>query len=92
MPKIAAASAIALLLSATIAGAETADTCVAALAADPRTIYDASVGAVQPGTDLKDLLTGKTRALVQDGAVERGTARDSARAAFKCLELRQRAE
>lgn len=92
MHRVATGCAIALLLRAAIAAAETADTCVAGLAKDPRSIYDASVAAVQPGADLKDLLTDRTRTLVQAGTVERSTARDSARAAYKCLELKQQAE
>lgn len=84
----------AALLAATAAGAETtpADRCAAGLGKDPRAIYDASVAAVQPTTDLKALLTEKTRELAKAGAIERGSARDSARAALECLDLKQKAE
>lgn len=80
------------LVAAAPAGAETPDACAAALAKDPRAIYDASAGGVTAGTDLKALLTDKTRALARAGTIERGTARDSARAALACLELLQRAQ
>lgn len=86
--------ACAALLAATAAVAETTplDRCAADLAKDPRAIYDASAAAVQPTTDLKALLTEKTRGLVKAGTVERASARDAARAAYKCLELMQKAE
>lgn len=86
--------ALAALLVATAAAAETttADQCAAALGKEPRAIYDASVAAVQPGTNMRDLLTDKTRGLVQDGTVARASARASARAAYQCLELKQQAE
>jgi hypothetical protein len=83
--------AAAALLIATAAGANTdsANACAKGLAAEPKTIYDASISAVSAATDLKELLTEKTRGLVQAGSVERSSARDSARAALKCLELAQ---
>lgn len=86
--------AIAVLLASTaaMAGQSPPADCAAGLAKEPRTIYDASVAAVQPTTDLKGLLQEKTRGLVQAGTVERASARDSARAALKCLELVQKAE
>jgi hypothetical protein len=86
--------ACAALLAATAGAAETtpADRCAAGLAKDPRAIYDASVAAVQPTTDLKALLTETTRGLVKAGTVQRFSARDSARAAMACLALKQKAE
>jgi hypothetical protein len=86
------AVALALLSTAAVAGQDPAATCADGLGKDPRAIYDASVAGVQPSTDLKALLTDKTRGLVQAGTVERGSARDSARAALKCLEIVQKAE
>ncbi|MDX2165424.1 MAG: hypothetical protein SF182_00095 [Deltaproteobacteria bacterium] len=83
--------ALAALLAAGVAGAnqDSANACAKALGKDPRTIYDASIAAVTADTNLKDLLTQKTRGLVEAGTVPRDTARDSARAALKCLELAQ---
>jgi hypothetical protein len=75
-----------------LAGQDPGASCANGLGKDPLAIYEASVAAVQPTTDLKALLTDRTRGLVQAGTVERGSARDSARAALKCLELVQKAE
>ncbi|MBX3023909.1 hypothetical protein KF840_03265 [bacterium] len=79
-------------LAAAAGAGDAGAACAAGLAKDPRAIYDASVGAVQPSTDLKALLTDTTRGLVRAGTVARAGARDSARAAYQCLELVQRAE
>lgn len=84
-----------VVLSAPMAASAAGDAgaaCAAGLSRDPRAIYDASVGAVQPSTDLKALLENTTRGLVRAGTVARDSARDSARAAYKCLELVQHAE
>ncbi|MEO8603101.1 MAG: hypothetical protein ABI629_11050 [bacterium] len=78
--------------TAAIAADDPGATCAAGLGKDPKAIYDASVASVQPSTDLKALLSDKTRGLVKTGTVERGSARDSARAALECLELVQKSE
>jgi len=83
----------ALLVAGTaVAQTTAADQCAAALGKDPRAIYDACAASVQPTTDIKALLTQKTRGLVIAGTVERASARDSARAAAPCLELKQKAQ
>jgi hypothetical protein len=84
--------AMLLASTAAMAGQGTATSCAAGLAKDPRAIYDASVAEVAPTTDLKALLTGKTRSLAMAGTIERASARDSARAALKCLELAQKTD
>lgn len=85
---------VAVLLTASAAAADStaAEQCAAGLGKDPRAIYDACSGSVQPSTNLKELLTEKTRGLVLAGAVTRGTARDSAREASACLEMKQKGQ
>lgn len=85
---------VALCLAAGPAGADqqAASACAAGLGKDPRAIYDASVAAVGADTDLKALLTEKTRGLARADQIERDTARASARAAMKCLALKQDAD
>lgn len=82
----------AVLLTAGTAAADTAaaDRCAASLAKDPRTIYDACAPSVQPTTDIKALLTETTRGMVKAGTLGRFGARDSARAAYECLALKQK--
>jgi hypothetical protein len=88
------AIAAVTLVAASAASADTAqaDRCAATLGTEPRVIYDASVASVQPSTDLRSLLTDKTRGLVQAGTVARSSARESARAAYKCLALKQKTD
>jgi hypothetical protein len=81
-----------LLVAGSADAGTTADQCAAGLAKDPRAIYDACAASVQPSTDIKALLTQKTRGLVMAGTVDRASARDSARAAAPCLELKQKSE
>ena len=81
--------AIIFASTAAMAGQGTATSCAAGLAPDSRAIYDASVAQVAPTTDLKALLTAKTRGLVEAGTIARASARDSARAAATCLKLKQ---
>lgn len=81
-----------VLTAAIAAAASNADTCAAQLAKDSRAIYDATAPDVQPGADLRALLTSKTRGLVEAGAIPRATARASARAAYPCLTLKQQGQ
>jgi hypothetical protein len=92
MKPFALACCTLLAATAALGGTTTADSCAAGLTKDPRAIYDASVTSVQPSTDLKALLSAKTRGLVLAGTIARGGARDSARAAMECLALKQKAE
>lgn len=89
MRRTTIAAAALLVATAASASIDSANSCAKTLGAEPKTIYDASIGSVSADTDLKQLLTEKTRGLVEAGSVERASARDSARAAFKCLELAQ---
>jgi hypothetical protein len=69
------------------ADATAAQKCATTLPKDGRAIFQATLPQVQPGTDLRDVVTTSTRALVQSGQIDRGTARDSAMAAVQCLRL-----
>lgn len=62
-------------------------TCAAALNAEGQAIYAAALPSAAPGANLRDLLTSTTRSLVMNGQVGRATAKTSAEAAGKCLEL-----
>lgn len=88
----ARALALVLLLAAAPAAGETADACAAALGKDSRAIYDASVAGATPGVDLKALLGDTTRGLARAGTIARTSARDSARAALPCLQLKQQGQ
>jgi len=92
MIRTSAILAILFASTAAMAGQGAATSCAASLGQDPRAIYDASVAEVAPTTDLKALLTAKTRGLVEAGTIARGSARDSARAAATCLKLKQQAD
>lgn len=65
-----------------------ADSCAAGLNAEAKAIYAAAIGGVG-SSDLKALVTEKTKGLVMAGTVARATARDSAMAAGRCLAMAQ---
>lgn len=92
MKSLVITATLLLTAAAGVAETTTADQCASGLGKDPRAIYDACVASVQPTTDIKALLTQKTRGLVMAGTVERASARESARAAAQCLELKQKAQ
>jgi hypothetical protein len=69
------------------ADAAAAQTCAATLPKDGQAIFRATLPQVQPGTDLRDVVTASTRSLVEAGQIDRGTARQSAVAAAQCLRL-----
>jgi hypothetical protein len=69
------------------ADAASAQKCAAGLPKDGQAIFQATLPQVQPGTDLREAVTASTRALVQSGQIDRGTARQSATAAAQCLRL-----
>jgi len=87
LPLIAAVAAAALSLSAapSFADRAAADSCAAKLPADSKLIYAASIGAVAPGADLREVVRTRTRSLVMDGKVNRGQAQSAAQAAGDCL-------
>ena len=64
-----------------------ADQCAKALSAESRLIYDASVKKLGGSASLRDVITAQTRSLVSAGQVRQLTARGSAEAAGKCLQL-----
>ncbi|MBX9757497.1 MAG: hypothetical protein K2Y29_01885, partial [Beijerinckiaceae bacterium] len=59
--------------------------CVAQLSPESRTIYNATRGAMTPASNLKDVVTAQTRALVMSGKVQSSSARNSATSAGECL-------
>lgn len=87
LPLFAAIVAAVLPLSAvpSFADRTAADKCAASLPADSKLIYAASIGAVAPGVDLKEVVRAKTRSLVIGGKVSRGEAQAAAQAAGACL-------
>jgi hypothetical protein len=77
----------ALSLSATpsFASKASADACAAKLSPEAKEIYAASIGSVAPGVDMREVVRGKTRALVMSGKLTRDQARPAAEAAGACL-------
>lgn len=75
----------ALAGGAARADTEVARRCAAALPQDARAIFDATLPQLAPGANLRELVTATTRRLVEAGSIGRGSARDSAVAAGKCL-------
>jgi hypothetical protein len=73
--------------AAALADQQAADSCAAALPAEARAIYDATLPQALAGAALRDAITAQTRALVGAGQVKRLSARGSAEAAGKCLQL-----
>jgi len=63
-----------------------ANDCAASLPKDAKTIFDTTLPQVRPGADLRSLLTTNTRSLAISGTIDRGSARQSATAAAKCLQ------
>jgi len=79
--------AVAVSAGPAWADAAAAQKCATTLPKDGRAIFQATLPQVQPGTDLREVVTASTRTLVQSGQIDRGTARDSAMAAAQCLRL-----
>jgi hypothetical protein len=69
------------------ADAASAQKCAAGLPKDGQAIFQATLPQVQPGADLRDVVTASTRSLVESGQIDRGSARQSAVAAAQCLRL-----
>jgi len=87
LPIIAAAGMLAFTAAPSFANRAAADKCAARLSPDAKLVYTATVGAVKPGADLKDVVRTKTRGLVVSGKLNRGKARNAAVAAGNCLKL-----
>jgi hypothetical protein len=79
---------LAVILAASGARADTAaaTACAANLTGDARVIFDATLPEVEPGVDLRAVVTARTRSLAMAGEIDRDTARQSAGAAAKCLQ------
>lgn len=84
---LAAAIVVAVLFAPAPSFADrvAADKCATGLSAESKLIYAASIVAVAPGADLKDIVRAKTRSLVIAGKVDRGGAQAAAQAAGACL-------
>lgn len=79
------AATLSLSTAPSFADRAAADSCAAKLPAESKLIYSASIGAVAPGADLKEVVRAKTRSLVMGGKVGRGGAQAAAQAAGACL-------
>ncbi|MEJ8571046.1 hypothetical protein [Microbaculum marinum] len=78
---------VLLTATAAYAGQQEADSCAAGLSAESKTIYDATAPQVSASTDLRSVLTDTTKSLAMSGKVSRASAKSSAEAAAKCLEM-----
>jgi hypothetical protein len=80
---------LSAILAASEARADTsaANACATRLPKDAKAIFDATLSQVAPGSDLRSLVTANTRSLAISGDIDRGSARQSATAAAKCLKL-----
>jgi len=80
-------AALALLsFGALAADRPAAEACAASLAPDAKLIYQAVAPSVTAASDLRNLIQERTRALVSNGQVVRGSARSNAVAASTCLQ------
>ncbi len=86
MKKLVIAAFLATLPAPAYADAAAAEACAAKLEGDQRIIFDATKPLVQPGTDLKAVITEATTNLVMGGNVARDTAEASAKKAGPCLQ------
>ncbi len=64
-----------------------AQECVTKLDPAGRMIFDASLSKMAPGKELRDVVKETTKALVKSGEVKRDAAKESAKAAGKCLRI-----
>lgn len=78
-------ASLAFTATAALADTQAADQCAAGLSADSKVIYDDVAPGVTADTDLRSLVTERTKALVMDGKIKMGDARSSAEAAGECL-------
>jgi hypothetical protein len=68
-------------------GTDKASACAAGLSKDSKAIYDATASHVTSLSTLKDTVVTATRQLVMSGKIAQASAKSSAQAAGKCLEL-----
>lgn len=79
------AAAISFGATPSFASKASADACAAKLSPEAKQIYAASIGSVAPGVDMREIIRGKTRALVIGGKLTRDQARPAAETAGVCL-------
>lgn len=80
-------SLAAFAMASLSVSAQDADSCAAALDASAKLIYDDAVGDVTADSDIREIVTEHTKALVKAGKLTRGEARSAATAAGECLKL-----
>src|SRR5262245_11283014 len=73
--------------SAASSGKDKASACAAGLSKDSKAIYDATAPHVTSLSTLKDTVVTETRQLLMSGKIVQASAKSSAQAAGKCLEL-----
>ncbi len=71
---------------AAFAGKPEADACAAKLEGEAKLIYEATSPLVQPGTDLKAVVTEAVTNLVMGGNIAKDTAETNAKKAGPCLQ------
>lgn len=69
------------------AGEPEAQACGSQLDANAKLIFDDTLASVEPGVDLKSVVTAHTKALVMVGKLPRSEAKPAAKAAGDCLKL-----
>jgi hypothetical protein len=79
--------ALALAAERARADAAAANDCAAKLPKDAKTIFNATLPQIEPGADLRALVTASTRNLATSGTIDQADARKSAVAAAQCLPL-----
>ena len=78
--------AMVLLPTTVLAGKIEAEACAASLSPSAKQIYAATAPNITPTSNLRQLVTEQTRALVRSGKVSRTDARPNAQAAGRCLQ------
>lgn len=78
-------ASLAFTATAALADKQAADQCAAGLSPDSKVIYDDVAPSVTADTDLRSVVTERTKALVMDGKIKMASARPSAVAAGECL-------
>lgn len=84
---LALALGLAGLATAASADQASATKCAAKLSADGQTIYQASAPLITPASDVRAVVTDKTKSLVMGGSISRGAAKPAAEAAGACLAM-----
>lgn len=86
MKSLMTAAVLSLAFAApALADQAAADRCAASLGPDAKAIYVATAPGFAGASDPRSLVTEKTKALVQSGAVSMSNARSAAESAGTCL-------